>query len=184
MALLFPFISTRTCSCLNRWKLTNCPIRAWLTVMWQNRRLTHSRGRKYMVRSMFLTVTQQLTWDFADSIHTFPNRYTTPRPQLNQNIRMCFTNLHQITGLRYYRVSVLYIFTPSINMTYLAGCTGLQRHPTNRSGKPARRQPPPLAGVCWSQPVPLLAPHWLRPPPLVPKSFRSCWTWKRRTKML
>lgn len=31
-----------------------------------------------MVLSMFRTETQQLTWDLADSIHTFPNRYTTP----------------------------------------------------------------------------------------------------------
>ena len=34
-----------------------------------------------MVLSMFLTDTQQLTWALADSIHTFPKRYTTPGQQ-------------------------------------------------------------------------------------------------------
>lgn len=42
-------------------------------------RLTYSRGRRYIVRSMFFTLTQQLTCDWADSIHTFPKRYTPPR---------------------------------------------------------------------------------------------------------
>lgn len=42
------------------------------------RELTRSLGKKYIVLSMFFTATQQLTWALADSIHTFPNRYTTP----------------------------------------------------------------------------------------------------------
>lgn len=40
--------------------------------------LTRSLGKKYIVLSMFFTATQQLTWALAVSIHTFPNRYTTP----------------------------------------------------------------------------------------------------------
>lgn len=43
--------------------------------------------------------------------------------------------------------SIHYIFTPGVNMSYLVGCRDLQRHPTNRSGKPAPRLPPPPAGV-------------------------------------
>lgn len=69
--------------------------------------------------------------------------------------------------------------TCDLVLLYLVGCTVPQRRPTNRSGKPAPHQAPPPGGAGWSQPVPQQEPQRLRCPPLVPKSFQSCWTWKR-----
>ena len=55
------------------WQKTECTWNKSCVV-----RVTISRGRKQSVRSMFFTMTQQLTWVSADSIQTLPNRNTTP----------------------------------------------------------------------------------------------------------
>lgn len=54
-----------------------------------------------MVRSMFLTATQQLTWNLADSIHTLPNRYTTPGPESRSNVRINLNRLILLFVLNY-----------------------------------------------------------------------------------
>lgn len=135
---------------------------------------TYSRGSRYIVRSMFLTVTQQLTWDFADSIHTFPNRYTTPRPQSTSNINIC----SEEKGEKKNKKSTISTFPGCIHMPYLVGCMGLQRHPANRSERPAPHPSPLPVGGGWSPPALLQELHHLHPH-LGPKSLQVPLNYKR-----
>lgn len=69
--------------------------------------------------------------------------------------------------------------TSTICLLYRVGCICLQRHPTNRNGKPAPHLPPQLEGAGWSRPVLLLEHHWLHPPHLAPRRFQFWWTCKQ-----